>query len=67
MAGHNKWSQIKRKKAANDKQRSKIISKHIRAIQAAVREGGSGDPSVNLNLKNASNWLKFCGSQKTIN
>lgn len=53
MAGHNKWSQIKRKKAANDKQRSKIISKHIRAIQAAVREGGSGDPSVNLNLKNA--------------
>ena len=53
MAGHSKWSQIKRKKAANDKQRSKIISKHIRAIQAAVREGGSGDPSVNLNLKNA--------------
>lgn len=53
MAGHSKWSQIKRKKAANDKQRSKTISKHIRAIQAAVREGGSGDPSVNLNLKNA--------------
>ena len=53
MAGHSKWSQIKRKKAANDKQRSRVISKHIRAIQAAVREGGSGDPSVNLNLKNA--------------
>lgn len=52
MAGHNKWSQIKRKKAANDNQRSKSISKHIRAIQAAVREGGSDDPSVNLSLKN---------------
>jgi YebC/PmpR family DNA-binding regulatory protein len=53
MAGHNKWSQIKRKKAANDNQRGKIISKHIRAVQAAVREGGSGDPSANLPLKNA--------------
>lgn len=53
MAGHNKWSQIKRKKAANDNQRGKIISKHIRAIQSAVREGGSGDPSSNLGLKNA--------------
>ena len=53
MAGHSKWSQIKRKKAANDNQRGKIISKHIRAIQSAVREGGSGDPSVNVALKNA--------------
>ena len=53
MAGHNKWSQIKRKKAANDNQRGKIISKHIRAIQTAVREGGSGDPDLNVALRNA--------------
>ena len=53
MAGHNKWSQIKRKKAANDNQRGKVISKHIRAIQSAVREGGGGDPGANLPLKNA--------------
>ena len=53
MAGHSKWSQIKRKKAVNDNQRGKLISKHIRAVQAAVREGGSGDPSANLPLKNA--------------
>ncbi|MBS3934443.1 MAG: YebC/PmpR family DNA-binding transcriptional regulator [Truepera sp.] len=52
MAGHSKWAQIKRKKAANDKQRGAIISKHIRAIQAAVRSGGSGDPAANLALKN---------------
>ena len=58
MAGHNKWSQIKRKKAANDKQRGKLISKHIRAIQSAVREGGSGDPVHNLNLKNALSAAK---------
>lgn len=53
MAGHSKWSQIKRKKGANDKKRSAIISKHIRAITAAVRSGGSDDPNANLNLKNA--------------
>ncbi|HZJ09482.1 MAG TPA: YebC/PmpR family DNA-binding transcriptional regulator [Trueperaceae bacterium] len=53
MAGHNKWSQIKRKKAVNDRQRGKVISKHIRAIQSAVRAGGSGDASANLPLKNA--------------
>jgi YebC/PmpR family DNA-binding regulatory protein len=53
MAGHSKWSQIKRKKGANDKRRSGVISKHIRALTAAVRSGGSGDPSGNLSLKNA--------------
>jgi len=53
LAGHSKWAQIKRKKAVLDRQRGKIISKHIRAIQSAVRAGGSGDPGVNLPLKNA--------------
>ncbi|HKI58464.1 MAG TPA: YebC/PmpR family DNA-binding transcriptional regulator [Trueperaceae bacterium] len=58
MAGHSKWSQIKRKKAVNDRQRGKIISKHIRAIQSAVREGGGDDPSSNLPLKNALSAAK---------
>jgi len=53
MAGHSKWSQIKRKKGANDKRRSGVISKHIRALTAAVRSGGSDDPAGNLSLKNA--------------
>jgi YebC/PmpR family DNA-binding regulatory protein len=53
LAGHSKWAQIKRKKAANDKQRGTVISKHIRAIQSAVREGGGGDPAHNLPLRNA--------------
>ncbi len=53
MAGHSKWSQIKRKKAANDNARGKAISKHIRAIQTAVKDGGSGDPDTNLSLRNA--------------
>jgi len=61
LAGHSKWTQIKRKKAVLDRQRGKVISKHIRAIQSAVRTGGSGDPSANLPLKNA------LGAAKTDN
>lgn len=53
MAGHSKWAQIKRKKAINDNRRGANISKHLAAIQAAVRSGGSGDPAANLALKNA--------------
>lgn len=53
MAGHSKWSQIKRKKAVNDNRRGANISKHLAVIQAAVRSGGSGDPAANLALKNA--------------
>ncbi|WP_038045929.1 YebC/PmpR family DNA-binding transcriptional regulator [Thermus caliditerrae] len=53
MAGHSKWAQIKRKKAANDLKRGKIISKHLRAIQAAARAGGSPLPEANVQLRNA--------------
>jgi YebC/PmpR family DNA-binding regulatory protein len=53
LAGHNKWSQIKRKKAVNDAARGKAITKHIRAVQTAVREGGGGDPETNARLRNA--------------
>ena len=37
MAGHNKWSKIKRKKGANDEARAKQHSKAARAIEAASR------------------------------
>ena len=53
MAGHSKWAQIKRKKAANDAKRGKLITKHLRAIQAAARTGGSPDPAANVALRNA--------------
>ncbi len=52
MSGHSKWSQIKRKKAITDNKRGGMISKHLALITAAVRSGGSGDPSANLSLKN---------------
>lgn len=52
MAGHSKWAQIKRQKAANDKARGKLFSKLGREIAVAAREGG-GDPDFNPRLRTA--------------
>ncbi|RDI96382.1 YebC/PmpR family DNA-binding transcriptional regulator [Meiothermus sp. QL-1] len=52
MAGHSKWAQIKRKKAANDLKKGKIVSKYLRLIAAAARAGGSTDPAANPSLRN---------------
>jgi len=49
MAGHNKWSKVKHKKARLDKRRSKVWSAISRDIIMAARTGG-GDPSANLRL-----------------
>ncbi len=51
MAGHNKWSKIKRKKGAADAKRSKVFSRIIKEINVAVREGNSGDPDFNPRLR----------------
>lgn len=52
MAGHSKWSSIKRKKAKTDAQRGKLFTKLGREIIVAVREGGA-DPEGNARLKAA--------------
>lgn len=52
MAGHSKWSTIKRKKGANDAQRAKIFTKIAREIVVAVKAGGP-DPDNNSRLKDA--------------
>ena len=49
MAGHNKWSKIKRQKAAADAKKSKIWARLTRDITVAAREGG-GDPEMNPSL-----------------
>ena len=49
MAGHNKWSKIKRQKAATDAKKSKIWARLTRDITVAAREGG-GDPEMNAKL-----------------
>lgn len=50
MAGHNKFSKIKRKKAALDIKRSKIFSKIVREITVAAGRGSS-DPKFNPRLR----------------
>ncbi|MDL1955912.1 MAG: YebC/PmpR family DNA-binding transcriptional regulator [Candidatus Desulfofervidus auxilii] len=52
MAGHSKWAQIKRKKAAMDVKRGKIFTKLMREIMTAARLGG-GDPNNNPRLRAA--------------
>ena len=50
MAGHSKWSTIKRKKAVNDARRGKLFTGLIREITVAARAGG-GDPNFNPRLR----------------
>lgn len=49
MAGHNKWSKIKRKKGAADARRSKVWARITRDIMIAARDGG-GSPEMNPRL-----------------
>lgn len=49
MAGHNKWSKIKRQKAVTDARRSKSWARITRDIMVAAREGG-GDAGMNPRL-----------------
>jgi len=56
MSGHNKWSTIKHKKAAQDAKRSKIFSKIIKEITVAVKEGGPNEdsnPRLRIAIQNA--------------
>lgn len=53
MAGHSKWSNIKRRKGAQDKKRGKEFTRAIKEIYVAVKEGGSADPDINSALRNA--------------
>jgi len=48
MSGHNKWTQIKRKKEKTDAQKSKIFGKFARLISQEVKKsnGNINSPSV---------------------
>ena len=52
MSGHNKWANIKHRKAAQDAKRSQLFTKLIRELTVAAREGG-GDPNSNPRLRSA--------------
>lgn len=49
MAGHNKWSKVKHKKAVTDARKSRLWARITREIMVAAREGG-GDPKGNPRL-----------------
>lgn len=52
MAGHSKWSNIKRRKGAQDAKRGKIFMRHAKDIYQAAKEGG-GDSEMNPALRSA--------------
>jgi len=57
VAGHNKWSKIKRKKGVTDAKRGALFTKLIREITVAARDGG-GDPEYNARLRLAVDTSK---------
>ena len=50
MAGHNKWSKVKRLKAVTDARKGKVFSRLSRDITLAAKAGG-GDPEANARLR----------------
>lgn len=60
MSGHSKWHNIKLRKQAQDKVKSKIYGKLSREIMAAAREGGS-DLTVNARLRTAVEKARQAG------
>jgi YebC/PmpR family DNA-binding regulatory protein len=57
VAGHNKWSKIKRKKGVNDAKRGALFTKLIREITVAAKEGG-GSVEFNARLRLAVDTAK---------
>jgi len=54
MAGHNKWSKIKRQKEKTDAQKSKIFGKLVRMITVeAKKSGGSESPGLKTAIEKA--------------
>lgn len=51
MSGHNKWAQIKHKKAITDAKKGQLFSKFAKAISIAAH--GDPDPSTNSRLQAA--------------
>ncbi len=56
MAGHSKWSKIKRGKAVEDAKRGAIFTKHGNAIAIAAKAGE--DPDMNFSLRLAIDRAK---------
>jgi YebC/PmpR family DNA-binding regulatory protein len=54
MSGHNKWAQIKHKKAITDAKKSKIFSKLVRYISVEAKlSGGKDSPGLRSAIEKA--------------
>lgn len=54
MSGHNKWAQIKHKKAITDSKKSKIFSKLVKYISVEARlSGGKESPGLRAAIQKA--------------
>lgn len=58
MAGHNKWSKIKNKKAVTDAVKSKVFSKMAKLISTASREakGDTSSPTLRSAIEKAREY-----------
>lgn len=66
MAGHSKWSQIKRKKAITDQKRAKNFTKLLSAVQVAAKT--DPNPEFNPRLRSAIEKAKEANvPQENIN
>ncbi|MFW5870035.1 MAG: YebC/PmpR family DNA-binding transcriptional regulator [Candidatus Sumerlaeota bacterium] len=63
MSGHNKWSTIKHRKAAQDAKRGQAFTRIIRELTVAAREGG-GDEETNPRLRVAVQAAKDANMPK---
>ncbi len=58
MAGHNKWSKIKHRKAQVEKKKTRIWTKIVKTIMVAAKNGGM-DPDSNLALRYAIDEARY--------
>ena len=63
MAGHSKWANIKHRKGAQDKKRSKIFTRLIKEVTVATKEAGP-DPEINSRLRLAVQKAKAANVPK---
>ncbi len=63
MAGHSKWSQIKRQKAVVDAKRGVVFTRLAREISVAARAGA--DPAGNFQLRTALEKARAAGLPNT--
>lgn len=63
MSGHNKWSTIKHRKAAQDSKRGALFNKIIRELVVTAKEGGA-DLATNFALASAVDKAKSANMPK---